>query len=100
MKLEKERGEIASSLECYLKEKPGSTREDALNHMNGILDLSFSELNREFLKHDNVPLCCKKLVFNLARGINFLFKYKDFVSISNEEVKDQIVKVLVEQVPL
>jgi hypothetical protein len=98
--LEKERGEIASSLECYLKEKPGSSREDALNHMNGILDLSFSELNREFLKHDNVPLCCKKFVFNFARGMHFLFKYKDFVSISNEEVKDQIVKVLVEQVPL
>nr|ACN40827.1 unknown [Picea sitchensis] len=97
---EKERGEIASSLECYLKDNPESTREDALNHIKGILDLSVSELNWEFLKHDNVPLCCKKFTFNFARGMHFLFKYKDGVSISDNEVKDQILKVLIEPVHL
>ena len=100
MKQEKERGETASSIECYLKDNPECTWDDALNHLNGILDFSVSKLNWEFLKHDNVPLSCKKLSFNLARGMHFLFKYKDGISISDKEVKDQIFKVLIEAVPL
>ena len=87
-------------MECYLRENPESTREGALNHMNDILDRSFSELNWEFLKHDNVPLCCKQFSFNMARGMHFLFKYKEGISISNGEVKDQMIKVLIEPVPL
>jgi hypothetical protein len=95
---ERERGEIASSLECYLKDNPESTPENALNHIKGILDLSVSELNWEFLKHDNVPLCCKKFSFNLARAMHLLLKYNDGFSNSDGEVKDQILKVLIEQV--
>eukprot|EP00253_Pinus_taeda_P006420 PITA_06420 len=98
---EKERGEVASSLESYVKDNPECTLEDALkNHMKGILDLSVSQLNWEFLKHDNVPLCCKRFTFNLARGMHFLFKYKDGISLSDNEVKDQIFKVLIEPVQL
>eukprot|EP00253_Pinus_taeda_P027867 PITA_27867 len=97
---EKERGELASSLQCYLKDNPECAREDALNHMKGILDLSVSQLNWEFLNHDNVPLCCKRFTFNVARGMHFLYKYKDFVSISDKEVKDQIFKVLMDPVKL
>ena len=100
LKQEKERGEVASSLECYVKDNPECTREDALYHMKGILDLSVSQLNWEFLKHDNVPLCCKRFTFNLARGMHFLFKYEDFVSISDSEVKDQVFKLLMEPVKL
>lgn len=98
--LEKERGEIVSSLECYLRDNPECTWEDALNHMKGILDHSVSELNWEFLKEDNVPLSCKKFTFNLARGLHFLFHYKDGISITDKEIKDQIFKVLIEPVPL
>jgi hypothetical protein len=98
MQQERERGEIASSLECYLKDNPESTPENALNHIKGILDLSVSELNWEFLKHDNVPLCCKKFSFNLARAMHLLLKYNDGFSNSDGEVKDQILKVLIEQV--
>lgn len=84
-----------------MKDNPECTREDALNHMKGILDLSVSQLNWEFLKHDNtVPLCCKRFTFNLARGMHFLFKYKDGISLSDTEVKDQIFKVLMEPVQL
>lgn len=97
---EKEGGEIASIIECYMKDNPDSTLENALNHIKGILHLSLQELNREFLKEDSVPLCCKKFTFNIARGLQFLFRYGDGISVSNNEVKDQIFKILVEQVPI
>jgi len=97
---EKERGEIASSIGCYMKENPDSSVENALNHIKGILRVSLEELNWEFIKQDCVPLCCKKFIFNIARGIQFLYKYGDGISISNKEVKDQIFKLLVDQVPI
>lgn len=96
---EKHRGEIASTIGCYMKENPDSTTEDTLNHIKGILQHSFKEFNWEFLKQDNVPWCCKRFTFNIARGIQFLYKYGDGISISNMEVKDQIFKILVHQVP-
>ena len=100
MKDEKEHGEMASIVECYMKENPESTMENALNHIKGILHHSLKELNREFMKQDSVPLCCKKFTFNIARSIQFLYKYGDGISISDKEVKDQIIKILVEQVPI
>nr|F2XF97.1 RecName: Full=Alpha-humulene synthase; AltName: Full=Terpene synthase TPS-Hum; Short=PgTPS-Hum [Picea glauca]ADZ45513.1 alpha-humulene synthase [Picea glauca] len=97
---EKERGEIASIVECYMKDNPDSTLENALNHIKGILHVSLEELNWEFMKDDSVPLCCKKFTFNIVRGLQFLYKYGDGISISNKEVKDQIFKILVDQIPI
>jgi len=100
MKDEKEHGEIVSTIDCYMKDNPDSTVENALNHFEGILHLSLEELNWEFIKQDCVPLCCKKFIFNIARGLQFLYKYGDGISISNKEVKDQIFKILIDQVPI
>lgn len=97
---EKERGEMASIIECYIKDNPDSTVENALNQIKGILHLSLEEMNRELLKQDSVPLCCKKFTFDITRGLQFLYKYGDGISISNNEVKDQIFKILVKQVPI
>jgi len=91
---------MASSLECYMKENPESTVENALNHIKGILNRSLEEFNWEFIKQDSVPMCCKKFTFNIARGVQFLYKYRDGFYISDKEVKDQIFKILVHQVPM
>ena len=67
-----------------MKENPESTMENALNHIKGILHHSLEEMNREFMKQDSVPLSCKKFSFNVARGIQFLFKYGDGFSICDK----------------
>eukprot|EP00253_Pinus_taeda_P006805 PITA_06805 len=95
-----ERRELASSVECYLKDNPESTVDDALNSVLDIVYLSLKELNREFIKQDSVPLCCKKFTFNFARAMQLFFKHRDGFSISTEEIKDQIFKVLINQVPI
>lgn len=97
---EKEHGEMASSIACYIKDNPDSTVENAMNHIKGILHLSLEELNREYLKEDSVPLCCKKFNFNITRGLQFLYRYGDGFSVSNKEVKEQIFKILVDPVPI
>lgn len=95
-----ERRELASSVECYLKENPESTVHDALNSILDIVYLSLKELNREFIKQYSVPLCCKKFTFNFARAMQLFFKDTDGFSISSKEIKDQIFKVLINQVPI
>ena len=104
MKAEKELGgdvAAASVIECYMKDNPECSAEDALNHLSGILDLSLKELNLEFMKQaDSVPLCCKKYIFNFIRAVQLLTKYRDGFNTADKETKDQIFKALIEPVPL
>eukprot|EP01018_Ginkgo_biloba_P025693 Gb_11595 [translate_table: standard] len=86
-KVEKARGEVASSIACYMKDNPGCTEEDALKHIEDLYDHSFKELNWEFLKPDeanNDSLCeTKKHAFNLARGLQFFYTHGDGLSVSS-----------------
>eukprot|EP01018_Ginkgo_biloba_P010885 Gb_10196 [translate_table: standard] len=75
---EKARGELASSIEYYMKDNPGSSEEAALDHIYGIIHICLKELNWEFLKPDhNVPLCVMKLLFNSGRIAIFIYKNGD-----------------------
>jgi len=98
---EKDHGDL-SCIECYLKDHPESTVEDALNHVNGLLGNCLTEMNWEFLKkQDSVPLLCKKYSFHvLARSIQFMYNQGDGFSISNKVIKDQVQKVLIVPVPI
>ncbi|XP_059068630.1 sesquiterpene synthase Cad-like [Cryptomeria japonica] len=97
---EQTRGESASSIECYMKDNHGSTREDALNHIINIIENCLQESNNEFLKPSNIPDYCRNLYFNAGmRGIFFL--YKDIDGITNsyqKEIRDAITKILMEPI--
>ncbi|XP_057849806.2 sesquiterpene synthase Cad [Cryptomeria japonica] len=97
---EKARGETASSIECYMKDNPGSTREDALNYITNYIESCVQELNKEFLKPSNIPDYCRNLYFNAGmRGIFFLFKDVDGLTFSHhKEIQDAITKILVEPI--
>jgi len=98
MKAKKDQGDL-SCIECYFKDHLESTVEDALNHVNGLLDNCLLEINWEFFKNDSVPLSCKKCTFNaLERGTQLMYKYEDGFSISNKENKDQLCKILIDHV--
>eukprot|EP01018_Ginkgo_biloba_P004092 Gb_24809 [translate_table: standard] len=98
---EKARGELASSIECYMKDHPGSTEEEALNHLYAILDPAIKELTRQFLNpHDNVPLPCKKMLFDETRVTMVIFRDGDGFGVSKKEVKDYIKETLIQPLPM
>eukprot|EP01018_Ginkgo_biloba_P014922 Gb_20080 [translate_table: standard] len=99
-KAEKARGELASSIECYMKDNPGSTEEAALDHIYGLINNCLKEFKWEFLKPNNVPLCVKKLLFNSGRLALFIYKYGDGLSISGDKIKDHITEILIEPMPV
>ncbi|MEV2420359.1 hypothetical protein ABNE98_21720, partial [Paenibacillus larvae] len=51
---EQAHGEMASSIECYMKDNHGSTREDALNYLKIRIESCVQELNKELLEPSNM----------------------------------------------
>eukprot|EP01018_Ginkgo_biloba_P023860 Gb_15782 [translate_table: standard] len=70
---ERARGEVASSVSCYMKDNPGCKEEDALKYIDAVLDDLFKGLNWELFKPDNINndsmWNIKKHAFNIARGM-------------------------------
>ncbi|KAH9319926.1 hypothetical protein KI387_021695, partial [Taxus chinensis] len=76
---EQEHGELALSLDCYMKENIGSTREDALKYITSLVDSCLQELKWEFFKSLDIPKCCRNLYFNVATRVKTLFQKLKFM---------------------
>uniref|UniRef100_A0A0G7ZNV0 Putative terpene synthase, PgTPS10 n=1 Tax=Picea glauca TaxID=3330 RepID=A0A0G7ZNV0_PICGL len=104
-KAEKARGELASSVECYMKEYPGSTEEVAVSYINGLLEPAVKELTWEFLKPDDtcdahIPFQCKKMLMEETRVTMVIFKEGDGFGISKTKIKEYIRECFIEPLPL
>ena len=101
MQADRARGEEASSIYCYMKDNPGSTEEDALNHINAMISDVIKGLNWELLKPDsNIPIASKKHVFDISRAVHYGYKYRDSYRFPNLETKSLVMTTLLEPVPM
>jgi hypothetical protein len=84
-----------------MKDNPGSTEEDAVNHINAMINDIIRELNWEFLKPDsNIPMPARKHAFDITRALHHLYIYRDGFSVANKETKNLVEKTLLEAVLL
>ncbi|KAH9293739.1 hypothetical protein KI387_041058, partial [Taxus chinensis] len=97
---EKLHGQTASAISSYMEDHPECTEDEAVNHINSLIDLARKELTWEFLNPSNHFLDCEKLCFNLNRGIQFFYIFGDGFTYSDKETKDQVFKVLIEPVEI
>ena len=67
MQGERGQGEVASAIQCYMKDHPEISEQEALKHVYSIMEDSLDELNWEFLNNREVPDSCTRLVFESAR---------------------------------
>nr|AEK75338.1 labda-7,13E-dien-15-ol producing bifunctional diterpene synthase [Selaginella moellendorffii] len=74
---EREKGEVASSITCYMRENRGITESQAIEHLQGIIDESWKELTEEFLTPSQIPRSIKRLMFETARIFQFIYPKKD-----------------------
>nr|I1ZHA5.1 RecName: Full=Sesquiterpene synthase Cad; AltName: Full=Beta-cadinene synthase; Short=Cf-Cad [Chamaecyparis formosensis]AFJ23663.1 beta-cadinene synthase [Chamaecyparis formosensis] len=96
---EKEHGESASWIECYMKENPGTTRKQALDHANMLIESNFEELIKHRIFYEYcIPSTCKRLYFDMYRSVAFIFKDIDGFSKSSKAIRDDIKKILVEPI--
>lgn len=95
------RGEEASCISCYMKENPGLTEEDAVNCINAMANELIRELNWEFLKpNTKVPISSKKHAFNITRTFLHGYKYRDGIGVASNEMKNLVMKTVMQPVPL
>lgn len=82
-----------------MRDHPGSTEEDALCYLEGLLDKVLKELNWEYLKADNqVPVISKHYAYEITRGVLLLYKERDGFSQSANETKNHIINTMIEPV--
>nr|Q20HU7.1 RecName: Full=(-)-limonene synthase, chloroplastic; Short=PsTPS-Lim; Flags: Precursor [Picea sitchensis]ABA86248.1 (-)-limonene synthase [Picea sitchensis] len=100
-KADRARGEEASCISCYMKDNPGSTEEDALNHINSMINEIIKELNWELLRPDsNIPMPARKHAFDITRALHHLYKYRDGFSVATKETKSLVSRMVLEPVTL
>lgn len=102
-KIDRAHGEDASCISCYMKDNPGTTEEDALNHFNAMNSFMMKELNWELLEPgSNIPfsITCKKPAFDIYRASNYMYKYRDGYTVADKETKNLVMRTLVQPVPL
>nr|ACC54559.1 putative abietadiene synthase [Pinus densiflora] len=69
---ERGQGEGGFAVQCYMKDHPGISEEEALKHVYSFMDNAFDELKREFVNNRDVPAPCRGGVFETG-GIMQLF---------------------------
>nr|QHZ00914.1 terpene synthase 11 [Taiwania cryptomerioides] len=93
--VKKEHGENASWIECYMKDNPGTTREQALDHVNMLIEVNFEELMRERIFYDyDIPTTCKRLYFDMYRSVAFMWRDIDGITRYSKRIRDDIMKIL------
>ncbi|XP_058195528.1 (-)-germacrene D synthase-like [Rhododendron vialii] len=97
-KFEQERGHVASSVECYMKQY-GATEEEAIVEFQKWVMNAWKDMNSECLRPTPVPIPLLRLPLNLARVIYVLYKDGDNYTHSGTKLKGFVTSVLVDPVP-
>ncbi|XP_058220637.1 (-)-germacrene D synthase-like [Rhododendron vialii] len=97
-KHEQERGHLASSIECYMKQY-GATEEKAVVEFQKRVTNAWKDMNSECLHPTPVPMPLLQLPLNLARIIYVLYNGGDNYTHSGTKLKGFVTLVLVDSVP-
>ncbi|KAH0696980.1 hypothetical protein KY290_014407 [Solanum tuberosum] len=96
--IEHERGDTASSIECYMNEY-GVTEEEAQMEMRKIKENCWKDINQEYLRPTVViPRVLLMAIINLTRVAEFIYKDGDAYSSSKNKLKDIISMVLIDPI--
>ncbi|GLJ38214.1 hypothetical protein SUGI_0777910, partial [Cryptomeria japonica] len=97
---EKLHGQSASAISSYMRDHPECLEDDALCHINCLVDQLIEELLWEFLNPNKKFLDYEKLCFNLSRGIQCFYVFGDGFTYPEKVVENQVLKVLVDLVKI
>ncbi|KAH9321011.1 hypothetical protein KI387_015650, partial [Taxus chinensis] len=91
---ERECGELASAIECYMKDNVGVSEEEALCHVYNVIEEGLVELNKELFMDSQVPEIFQKLFLNSARLSQLFYMQVDAFNSSNLDKKEMVEKCL------
>ncbi|XP_009346480.1 (-)-alpha-pinene synthase-like [Pyrus x bretschneideri] len=98
-KFEKERGHVASSVDCYMKQY-GVSEQETIEVFNKQVVNLWKDINEEFHRPTAVPMPVLMRVLNLTRVVDLLYKGEDGYTHVGKVVKDIIAALFVDPVPI
>lgn len=98
-KHEKERGQLASAVECYMRQYGTSEKETIEELSKQVMD-AWKDMNEECLNPTPVPRPLITQVLNYARAMDVLYKGVDGYTNAPIALKDSVASVLVDPVPI
>ncbi|KAL5858322.1 hypothetical protein ACOSQ3_005780 [Xanthoceras sorbifolium] len=99
-KLEREKGQMPSSVEIYMKQYNVSEKE-ACEELQKRLDNAWKGVNEEFVKHTHdLPTPVPMFILNYPRVINLIYEKEDNYASIGEEVKNHIESLLIDPVTI
>ncbi|KAJ4824317.1 hypothetical protein Tsubulata_047209 [Turnera subulata] len=97
--IEQERGDVASAVECYMKQYEAS-KEEAYDEIDKLIELDWRHLNEEIFKETAIPKRILTIFLDYARVINLLWKDTDSFTKASTGTKDIIAALLVHPIAL
>ncbi|KAM6549108.1 hypothetical protein CsatB_020784 [Cannabis sativa] len=76
-KEEQERGDVASSIDCYMKEENIESEDEARKHIKKLIRSSWIELNGELKAPSALPRSITTACFDLARTAQVIYQHGD-----------------------
>ncbi|PQQ16398.1 (-)-germacrene D synthase-like [Prunus yedoensis var. nudiflora] len=96
---EQKRGHVASAVECYMKEY-GATEEEANIELSKQVNNAWKDINEACIQNTTIPMPLLLRILNLARAIEVIYKHDDGFTHAGIFLKDSVVSLFVEPVPL
>ncbi|CAN6708169.1 unnamed protein product [Malus baccata var. baccata] len=96
-KAEGERGDVAKSVECCMKER-GVSEEEAQDYINELICYSWTKINEESSK-TAIPKSIVKLSLNMARTAHSIFQHGDGIGTSIGVTKDRLISLIYNPIP-
>ncbi|CAN6571640.1 unnamed protein product [Malus baccata var. baccata] len=97
-KAEGERGDVAKSVECCMKER-GVSEEEAQDYINELICYSWTKINEESSK-TAIPKSIVKLSLNMARTAHSIFQHGDGIGTSIGVTKDRLISLIYNPIPI
>ncbi|KAL5839736.1 hypothetical protein ACOSQ4_012344 [Xanthoceras sorbifolium] len=92
---ELERGDVASSILCYMQEANVS-EEIARNHIKGIISETWTKINGQCFNRSPLLQPFVDITTNFARVVHSLYQYGDGFGVQDRDIKKRILSLLVE----
>ncbi|KAI3986543.1 hypothetical protein MKX01_014081 [Papaver californicum] len=95
---ELERGDVASSIHCYMREKNASEM-DAREHVRGLIKDTWKKMNGSICDSPfDLPFI--NMALNLARTSLFIYQYGDGLGVEDAKSKDHVMSLIVNPVQM
>ncbi|KAI3868709.1 hypothetical protein MKX03_025959 [Papaver bracteatum] len=92
--VELKRGEVASSIYCYMQETKNSEK-DAREHINGLIMETWKEMNRFMFDSSPFDHSFVNLVLNFARTSLFMYQYGDGLGVEHSKSIEHVLSLIV-----